>query len=150
MIVQGEFLSEDSLRALIKEAYLLNKYKGTRKAIQRICEIILGEVPVIVEKNQVNEYIRTSEAAVADRLYGSSVHDVTLLIKGYVDEKKRAQLLYLLRQFKPVRSRIRIVFLQEMGILDSYSYLDMNARTFEQQIGTLDDHQLMDGMVILE
>lgn len=150
VIVQGEFLSEDSLRALIKEAYLLNKYKGTRKAIQRICEIILGEVPVIVEKNQVNEYIRTSEAAVADRLYGSSVHDVTLLIKGYVDEKKRAQLLYLLRQFKPIRSRIRIVFLQEMGILDSYSYLDVNARTFEQQIGTLDDHQLMDGMVILE
>lgn len=150
LIVQGEFLSEDAMRTLIKDAYLLNKYKGTRKAIERICEIILGETPIIVEKNSLSGYVRNEDDRVMNRLYGRSVHDVTLMVTGYVDEKKRAQLLYLLKQFKPVRTRLRIVFLQETGILDGYSYMDMNARTFEQKIGTLDEHQLMDGMIILE
>lgn len=150
LIVQGEFLSEDALRMLIKEAYLLNKYKGTRRAIERICEIILGETPIIVEKNSLSGYTRSEDDEVVNRLYGSSVHDVTLLVTGYVDEKKRAQLLYLLKQFKPIRTRLRIVLLQQMGILDGYSYMDMNASTYEQQIGTLDEHQLMDSMIILE
>ena len=150
LIVQGEFLSEDTLRMLIREAYLLNRYKGTRKVIERICEIILGETPIIVEKNSLSGYIRSEDNAVMDRLYGSSVHDVTLLLTGYVDEKKRAQLLYLLKQFKPIRTRLRIVLLQKIGILDGYSYMDMNARTYEQRVGMLEEHQLMDSMIILE
>lgn len=150
LIVQGEFLSEEALRTLIKDAYLLNKYKGTRRAVERICEIILGEKPIIVEKNSLSGYTREEDDRMVNRLYGNSVHDVTLLITGYVDEKKRAQLLYLLKQFKPIRTRLRIVLLQKTGILDGYSYMDMNARTFEQKIGALDEHQLMDGMIILE
>lgn len=150
LMLQGGFLSEDALRQLIKEAYFLNKYKGTRQVIERVCEIILGEKPYIYEKNMMNDYIRKENVEIYNRLYGSSPYDVTLMISCYVDEKKRAQLLYLLRQFKPIRSVLRVVFLQDMGVLDGYSYLDMNAKVFTQTMGSLDEHQLLNGTIILQ
>ena len=42
------------------------------------------------------------------------------------------------------------MLLQKIGILDGYSYMDMNARTYEQRVGMLEEHQLMDSMIILE
>jgi phage tail-like protein len=150
LMVQGEFLSEDTLRQLLKEAYTLNKYKGTKRVIERICEIILGEKPVIVEKNILKNYVRRENQDIYDNLYGTSPYDVTLLIPTYVDEKLRAQLLYLLKQFKPIRCRLRVIFLQEAGILDTYSFMDMNAKVFSRNMGTLDEHQLMNGTVVIQ
>lgn len=150
IMVQGEFLSEDTLRSLVKEAYNLNKYKGTRYSIERVCEILLGEKPIIVEKNYINDSIREEDKNTYNMMYGESAYDVTLLIPVYVDEKKRSQLFYLLKQFKPIRSRLRIVFLQDSGIMDSYSYLDMNAKVFEQKYAALDERQLINGTVVLQ
>lgn len=147
--VKGGFLDQDTLRTLIREAGELTKWKGTRRSVERICELMLGEKPVIVERSSMQEYVRREEQEVCDRLYGSSPYDVTLLIRSYVDEKQKDQLLHLLRQFKPVRSRLRIVFLERTGILDAHSYMDQNAQTFLQEAGRLDDAQIADGTVIL-
>ena len=57
--------------------------------------------------------------------------------------------MYLLDQFKPLRSRIHIVHLKSDGMLDSHSYLDMNARVFEVENGGLDENQIMDCVVTL-
>lgn len=150
LMLQGQFLSEEALRKLIKDAYFLNKYKGTRQVIERLCEIILGEKPYIYEKNMMSDYIRKENQETCNRLYGSSPYDVTLMISSYVDEKKRAQLLYLLRQFKPVRSILRVIFLQDTGVLDGHSYMDINAKVFTQTLGSLDEHQLLNGTVVLQ
>jgi len=141
--LQGGFLSEDILRTLVKEAFNLNKYKGTRRSVERICEIILGDKPLIVEQNHLQGEDKNG-------LYGSSPYDVTLLVSGFVDEKTRAQLTYLLEQFKPIRSILHIVYLQDTGVLDRYSYMDMNAKVFEKGKATLDKHQLMNGEVIIQ
>ena len=148
--VNGGYLGEETLRRLLKEAPELPKRKGTRYCLERICEILLGEVPTIVERGLMQRYIlRTQEAQYSD-LYGESPYDVTLMLKQPVEGKKREQLLHLLTQFKPVRSRIHAVFLEPSGVLDEYSYLDQNAVIFTQSEGMLDEAQSANGTIILQ
>lgn len=148
--VNGGYLGEETLRELLKEAPELLRRKGTKYCIERICEILLGEVPVIAERSQMQRYIRRNERKQYDALYGESAYDVTLLLKHYVEEKKKEQLLHLLSQFKPLRSRLHIVFLEPTGVLDEHSYMDQNAVTFTQDEGMLDAAQITDGTIILQ
>ena len=148
--VNGGYLGEETLRELLKEAPELLRRKGTKYCIERICEILLGEVPVIAERSQMQRYIRRNEREQYDALYGDSPYDVTLLLKHYVEEKKKEQLLHLLSQFKPLRSRLHIVFLEPTGVLDEHSYMDKNAITFTQDEGMLDAAQIADGTIILQ
>lgn len=48
--VYGDFLDETQLRQFVKEAYRLNKGKGTKKTLKRVAEITIGEEVVIKEK----------------------------------------------------------------------------------------------------
>lgn len=148
--INGGFLDENILRNLLKEAPFLIKYKGTRQCIERICELLLGEKPIITERGLMEKYIKVSEREVYNSLYGDSVYDVTLFLSNTVDEVKREQVLHLLRQFKPVRTKLHIVFLENKGILDEHTYLDQNAFTFMQNDGGLDIAQIMDGTIILQ
>jgi len=148
--VNGGYLGEETLRALLKEAPELLRRKGTRYCIEKICVILLGEVPTIVERGMMQRYVRRSDKSRYDNLYGDSPYDVTLMLNQYVEEKKKEQLLHLLSQFKPVRSRLHIIFLEPVGILDEHSYLDQNAVIFTQNEGVLDEAQIADGTIILQ
>lgn len=148
--VDGGYLGEDILRQLLREAPELLRRKGTRYCIERICDILLNEIPTIVERGLLQRYVRRQEEEQYNHLYGENPYDVTLMLEHHVEEKKREQLLHLLRQFKPVRSRIHVVFLEKSGLLDGHSYLDRNARTFTQNGGMLDEAQIADGTIILE
>lgn len=147
--VSGEFLDEDTLRTLLKEAGKLLPRKGTRYAVEHICEIVIGEKPVIIERCLMDKYIHHSVKKHYDDLYGDSPYDVTLLVHNYVSDRKKEQLLHLLDQFKPIRTRLNVVFLEENGVLDGHSYMDSNAITFYQSEGKLDENQASDGTVIL-
>ena len=140
----------ETLRNLLKNAGWLIRHKGTRQSIEKICELLLDETPVIVERSRLNPYIKRQDIEVYNTLYGDSPYDVTLLVSTYVEERKKEQLLHLLRQFKPVRSRLHIVFLEQSGVLDAHSYMDRNAVTFMQSEGMLDAAQFADGTVILQ
>lgn len=148
--VDGGYLGEEVLRNLLFEAPELLRRKGTAFCIERICEIILGEKPVIVERSRVQNYVCRNEKKMYDGLYGESPYDVTLMLKGYVEEKKRGQLLHLLSQFKPIRSKLHITFLEPAGVIDSHSYLDENAVIFTQNGGMLDIAQSADGTIVLQ
>ena len=84
-----------------------------------------------------------------EELYGDGTYDVTMLVRTYVPEHQKSQMLFLLNQFKPVRCRLRIRFLDQKGTLDSHSYLDMNALVMEAGYGVLDERQTLDGTVLL-
>ena len=140
---------ETVLRSLVREAYSLNRMKGTKKAIGRIAEIMLGEEVLILEHNIMQDYLAGKSREDVAKLYGGSIYDVVILVEHPVSELVKSQLMYLLDQFKPIRSRIHIVHLKTDGMLDSHSYLDMNARVFEVENGNLDDSQIMDGVVTL-
>lgn len=141
--------NEKILRALVREAYALNRMKGTKKAISRIAEIVLGEEVLILEHNIMQDYLSDKDREEVASLYGSSIYDVIMLVDHPVSEFVKSQLMYLLDQFKPLRSRIHIVHLKSDGMLDSHSYLDMNARVFDVENGSLDDSQVMDGVITL-
>jgi len=148
--VSGDFLEEDRLRLLVKEAYYLNKMKGTKAAFERLTEIVLGEKAIVLEKNVFREYSQISDKNTYDALYGELPYDVTMLIKTYVPENQKSQLVFLLNQFKPVRCRLMIRFLDGSGEVDRHSYLDMNACVQEYTSASLDSRQSSDDMILLD
>ncbi len=147
--ISGDFLKEDRLRLLVKEAYRLNRLKGTRMALERLSEIILGEKAIILEKNVLRDDVQTKDTQFYEELYGKGIYDVTMLIRTFVPENQKSQLLFLLNQFKPVRSNLIIRFLDAKGNLDSHTYMDMNAYIEETESATLDQKQGMDGNIII-
>lgn len=145
--LSGNFLSEDKLRILVREAYSLNRMKGTRKALERLTEIVLGEKTIILEKNRLHYDAVLEENYEA--LYGEGAYDVTMLIKTHVPENQKSQLLFLIKQFVPVRCNLNIRFLDESSGLDDHLYLDMNTQVKESAEGELDTRQTMDGSVLM-
>lgn len=143
------FLPEDVLRELVKNAYSLNKMKGTRQCLEKITEILLGKPAVIVERNTTEDYMPKEQIESFNRLYGTSLFDVTVMIEESLDERKKSQLEYILKQFLPIRCSLRIVELNRSGLLDSYSYLDVNARVYQTDDGSLDSGQSMDDVITL-
>ncbi len=147
--VSGDFLTEDRLRILVKEAYQLNRTKGTREALLRVCEIILNEKVVVLEKNVIRENTQAENQKIYEDLYGNGLNDVTLLIHTYVPENQKSQLEFLLNQFKPVRSRLRIKFLDQKDSLDGHVYMDVNARVMDTRNVVLDERAGLDGNIML-
>ena len=137
--VSGDFLDEETLRTLVKEAPALNRRKGTKAALERLCEIVLGEKSIIVE-NKGNP---------TAGMIGNGRFDVTILVKSFVEEKKKSQLSFLLNQFVPVRTHLRIIYLEGRSELDTHSYLDINASVFDTRDGKLDSHMTLDANVLM-
>lgn len=142
---------EPWLRTLVKEAYRLNCMRGSRWAIERIAEIVLGEKVVVLESNVMRDYVEETGQEQFKKLYGDSPYDVTMLINRHVSEALKSRLMLLVNQYRPIRSRIHIVYLKEAGNLDYHTYLDMNARMLREEAGQLDgQEQYLDGIVTLE
>lgn len=147
--VSGDFLEENRLRLLIKEAYQLNRIKGTKAALQRVAEIVLQDKVIILEKTVLCEDTQKKDQKLYEDLYGTGIYDVTILIHTYMSEYQESQLLFLLNQFKPVRSQLKIRFLDTKGNLDDHTYMDMNAYVHEAKQGTLDERQGLDNIILL-
>ncbi|MBR1669716.1 MAG: hypothetical protein IJ695_03375 [Butyrivibrio sp.] len=131
--LRGGFLSEEVLRTIVKEAYLLNRMKGTRWVIERILNIMLGEDAVLLE----------------NRLQDGGTYDVTIMVNKKLTEELRHQLTFILDQFRPIRTRIRLLQMEKEAVMDGNSYLDMNATIPEQKHVVLDEESLYDGAITL-
>ncbi|MCI8670057.1 MAG: hypothetical protein HFI34_11160 [Lachnospiraceae bacterium] len=138
--LSGSFLSEEKLRSLLIRLHSFNRMKGTKQTVLGLTEILLGEPALLVERNLLEH----GDRRMYDDLYGSSPYDITLLINGRADEQKQSCLLFYLKQFIPVRSRVKIVFLNHCCNLDSYCYLDMNAAVYSGVPGAADEGQGLD------
>lgn len=147
--IDCDIKDENVMRLLVKEAYELNKIKGTKAAINRIAEIMLGEEVTILEKNIMEQYEDESELEQFKMLFGDNVYNICILMDKQVGETQKSQFMYILRQFVPVRARIQLVSLRKEGELDFHSYLDMNAKLFESRGGLLDNEMAMDHAVTL-
>ncbi len=147
--LKGGFLSEDVIRDIVKEAYELNKIKGTVKCLRRLLTIILKEEPVIVEHNLVRSWIREENIDYPPNFKPRGIYDVTILVKKRITEEIRHQVLYMADQFKPVRTRIFIAQMDENAIIDSNTYLDINTRLPEKRRAVLDGDLSLDGTVVL-
>ena len=142
--VEGSFLSDSQLRTLVKNLYYLNRMKGTREALEKICEIVLEEKPIIVEQAMMDN--QDAE----DNVYGNSPFDIIMFVENFVPEDKRMQIMYLLKQFIPVRANLNIVYLEKKSAMDGYTYLDMNAQMYDEKTANLDDKDRLDGHIIIQ
>ena len=131
--LKGGFLPEDVLRNIVKEAYQLNRMKGTRWVLERILQILVGDDAVLLE----------------NRLQERGIYDVTILVNRKLTEELRHQMTFLLDQFKPLRTRIRILQMEKDAVMDGNSYLDMNATIPDEKHVVLDEEALYDGAVTL-
>ncbi len=136
--LDGDFLEESQLRRLLKSAYLLISSKGTCQAVIRIAHI-LTDAPVYVLERQ-SSY----------RGVGEDPYDFTVLVLCAADKKLYSSLKYLIGQFKPVRSKMNLVFLDSCGRLDSYCCLGMNAKIVEPVPGLTDHGMMLDGLSYLQ
>ncbi|MCR5411076.1 MAG: phage tail protein [Lachnospiraceae bacterium] len=147
--LKGGFLDTDVLRDLVKEAYSLNRMKGTKRAMERILEIILREKAIVIEHNQIKDQVEEG-VDVPEGFKAKGIYDVTILVKKHLSEELRHQIFFILDQFKPVRTRISITQLDEAPITDSNTYLDVNFRLPEERGALLDDDFTLDGTIVLQ
>ncbi len=131
--LKGGAYSEDILRTIVKDAYRLNRMKGTKWAIERILEIMLGD-DVVMYENRMND---------------GGVYDITILVNRRLTEQLRHQLMFLLDQFKPLRTRVRMLQMEKEAVMDGNSYLDMNAAIPAEKHVVLDQEAIYDGAITL-
>ena len=133
--IQGGFLTEDKVRSLMCEIFTLVKKKGSRYALEKAAEIVIGEKPIILEKR----FIEKTDTS----------NDIVILTKVDFNEKQRAQLQLFLEQFVPIRSRLQLIYLNGYNEMDQYTYLDINASLKAEQNGQMDEGVELDQMYIL-
>ena len=63
---------------------------------------------------------------------------------------EKAQLVYFLEQFTPIRCNMNVIFLKDYGNMDKYTYLGVNAVLSDEATGVLDDNAELDQMVFLK
>ena len=142
-------LEVEVLRDLVKEAYSLNRMKGTKQAIERILEILLREKAMIIEHNQVRGWIKQEETEFPAHFKTKGLYDVTILVKKHLTEELRHQISFIIDQFKPVRTRINITQLDETPTTDSNTYLDVNTMLPRESDAMLDREDTLDGTLVL-
>ncbi|NLV86988.1 MAG: hypothetical protein GX025_07200 [Clostridiales bacterium] len=141
---EGSLTDEDSLRRVVKAAPKLLAAKGTKSAIELVIKLFIDEPFYIVERNLLTKQQEDSN------MYGSSPYDFSILINREADERLRTCLEFFINQFKPIRSRCRIVFFGRDSSLDSFTYLDFNGTVLQNQAGLLDGGQSLSGSSYLQ
>lgn len=147
--IDGDFLEEAQMRRLLKTAFSLVSMKGTRHAVQGVAEALLGESVAIVEPQLMKNTVSAGRDS-EKMLYRDGPYTFMVLLNRNVDEKLHFQLKYIIDQFKPVRSRVNIVFLSQYGCLDSYCCLDVNAVLMQPKSGRLDKGAGLNGLIQLQ
>ena len=111
--IEGGFLSEQQCRQLIKSGFRLMSRKGTRAAIEEIVHLLVEEPVYILER--VGPEGRREQN-------GEDPFAFTVLIARQSDEQLHAKLLYLIDQFRPIRTRAV-----------SYTHLDVYKRQDQEE-----------------
>lgn len=137
--------SPDEQRTLLKAAPELLAAKGTRTAVERAVKLFVKEPVYIVERNLLSPDEQNSKT-----LYGDTPYDFTVMVGRKMDERLRLRLRFLMDQLRPVRSRCRIVFLEECSGLDAFTYLDVNGAVIQNAQGNLDDGKALTGTTFLQ
>lgn len=139
--IEGGFLSEQQCRQLIKSGFRLMSRKGTRAAIEEIVHLLVEEPVYILER--VGPEGRREQN-------GEDPFAFTVLIARQSDEQLHAKLLYLIDQFRPIRTRVSIVFLGDCAGMDYHCYLDVNASLVQSTGGSLNSGASLNGLTCLQ
>lgn len=141
----GALFSPDELRKLLRAAPALLDGKGTRRALETAVRLFVSAPVYLVEQN-----LLSPEQRGETRLYGCTPWDFTVLVCCPAEERLHRRLEFIIRQFKPVRSRSRTVFFADCCGLDAFSCLDVNAALSGAGPGRLDGGAALNGTACLQ
>lgn len=142
--LDGNFLEEAQLRRILKEAFRLISVKGTRAAVEGVAQALLDEPVTVVEPG-------LSDGQEVFRMEGRArPYDFAVLVNREADEKLHSRLKFLIDQFKPVRSRVDIIFLGRCGRLDTFGCLDVNAEIMQPGPGRIEKGAALNGLSYLQ
>ncbi len=141
-----EMLEEKTLRSLVKNAYSLNKMKGTLKAAKMLVKIITKKEAIIIDS-----YSGTGNTEGKYGSLGPHIGSDEVIIISSLQPSKRlhAQLMYFSEQFLPVRCKIRLLFIPKCSTLGNYGYMDFNATLADIKSAVLDGDSDM-GRAVLQ
>lgn len=140
---EGSLTDEAALRRVVRALPQLLSEKGTKHAIENVVRLFVDVPFYVVERNLLTQQQLDCE------MYGSSPYDFSILINREPDESLRACLEFFINQFKPIRSRCKIVFFGKNSSLDSFTYLDFNGTVLQSAPGQLDNGKALTGMTYL-
>ncbi len=147
--VEGNFLNNEQLRLLIKNAKYLNQYKGTVNVIEKIVELFLGVKPIIVEQVKIQKYLATGNFRLYQELYGTDPCEFLIILNKELEEEIFYQLKSLINMFKPARTKFSIIFLDSKCQVDGHCYIGLNSRLSQHLEGVLDQSRYLDIDVIV-
>jgi len=148
--LDGDFLEESQLRKFLSIGFQLVKGKGTRRAVEDIISIFVEEPVFIVEQRLIQEPDSAEDRKVYQQLYGKHLYGFTVLINRRADETLHSKLMFLINQFKPLRSSVNIIFLGECYSMDAHCYMDINSKIPQTMEGKLNRRANLGGMVFLQ
>lgn len=140
---EGSLTDDASLRRVVKAAPQLLSLKGTKQAIEKVVSLFVDVPFYVVERNLLTAQQLDCE------MYGSTPYDFSILINREADESLRACLDFFISQFKPLRSRCRIIFFGSGSGLDRFTFLDFNGTVLQSAPGHMDKGNSLTGMTYL-
>lgn len=117
-IETGEgLLGMSSLRKLLQNACRYTRMKGTASVMREITQLLSGEEPLIIEKEDGN---------------------IVFLLDTELTGEEELRLLFFLEQFKPLYGKLTLLSYEEEAMLDRYCFADINAGIMNPGQGVLD------------
>lgn len=125
--VGSGLLTEQEMRVFIEKIPLFNRMKGTPSVMKEITQLLTGERPFLLEKEN-----------------GS----VIFLLNRKLTQSEELRLLFFLLQFKTKYSRLLILSYEEETGMDQYCFCDINGVLKCQEEGYLDTGASLEGCII--
>ncbi len=141
-----DYWTDEHVKAFIKAAPELYRYRGTRQGIMKAIEIYTGARPLIVEYFQTKAMRDHAELRpLVDRLYGGDPYTFTVLLQPeqVQAEKQRVVIEQLLEEQKPAYTEAKLVQLQPWMYLDLHTYLGINTLLTEPSLLSLNPNRAM-------
>jgi len=150
-IKESYLWSDSQLRYLIANASRLYSIRGTKRGISEFVTLFTGEIPQIVEYQQVVYFKNdNTQYALLEKLYNINPYVFTVLVKEehVPSEKEYKMLLKIIEDIKPAYMEFDLVVLKPYIFLNSYSYLGINSVLGQYQDLSLNGFSLLPFSVI--
>lgn len=110
-------LDERAVRGFLKHAFRYVRMKGTGCVLKEITKLLIKEEPFLIEKEDGN---------------------AAFLLHHPLSEQEELMLLFFLKQFKPIYSKLSLMSYQEEEGIDRYCFSDINAKLLVLPEGSMD------------
>lgn len=129
---EDSFLWEEKkLKKVLKEVISLYKCKGTKRVLLRIIELYTGEVPIIIERVNIEDTeFYKNDAQVLRKLYGKNgcFFCVFVSSEAIKTTNEYYNLMRIIDQFKPIDSICNLIVLNKDIYLDYHCYIGVNSQ----------------------